>query len=130
MTKQLIGPYAKQVTGSKLKFWFALDDAQDCRCSRYEVSIDTFDKKIKARHRPEYLGRVPSHCSNFNDYLIPEDLDDFPCVDFPRFPRDKIADAALTLLRGQDIADITRVRMIGILPPPAKHGEQGDLPCT
>ena len=123
----LIGPYARQITGSKVKFWFALDDVQDCMCSRYEVSIDTFDKRVKARHRPIYLGKVPTHSSNFNDYLIPDDLDDFPSVEFPRFPRDKIADAALTLLRGQDIADVTRVRMIGVLPEPAKHGTNGDL---
>lgn len=126
----LIGPYARQVTGTKLKFWFALDDVQDCRCSRYEVSICIFEKKVKARHRPTYLGKVPTHSSNFNDYLVPDDLGDFPCVQFPRFPRDKIADAALTLLRGQDIADFARVRMIGILPQPAKHGANGDLSCT
>jgi hypothetical protein len=122
----LIGPYARQVTGTKLKFWL-VQVFEDGSRSRYEVSIDTFDKRVKARHRPIFKGKVPSHSSNFNDYLIPDDLDLFPSALFPRFYNDKIADAALTLLRGQDIADVTRVRMIGILPEPAKHGANGDL---
>lgn len=126
----LIGPYARQVTGTKLKFWFALKVAVDGRIMRYEIAIDTFTRKPDARQRPIYPGKVPTHSSNFNEYLPPSDLSPYPCVEWPRFPRDKMSDAALTLLRGQDIADFTRVRMIGVLPEPAKHGKPGDTPCT
>lgn len=120
----LIGPYARQVTGTKLKFWF-VQQFMDGTTSRYEVAIDTHDKKLKARHRP-YFSKVPTHSSNFNNFLIPDDLAAFPSAPFPRFYKDRIADAAKSMLQGQDIADLTRVMLIGALPQLAKNGTTGD----
>lgn len=112
----LYGPYARQVTKWKLKFWFvhAVDDGP---LARYEVAIDTFDRKLKARHRPFFEGKVPTHASNFDKFLIPADLTGLPHIDFPRHERDSMVDAALDLLRqSEHIADITRVSLIGELP--------------
>ncbi|CCF19136.1 protein of unknown function [Pseudorhizobium banfieldiae] len=130
MKGALYGPYARQITGTKLKFWFAFDEEETGLTHRYEVHVDTFEKRVKARHRPVYPGRVPTHSSNFNDYLIPSNFDEYPNLAFPRFPRDKLALAAQTLLSPADFADLTRVRLLGQLPTPPRMAHQGDKTCT
>jgi hypothetical protein len=123
-TGLLIGPYARQVTGLRLKFWFAfvLDDGAGI--DRYEMGLWKHDKELKARRRPVNKPGAP-----FSDYRIPSDLSAYPSESFPRFPREKLADAALTLLLPLDIAAVTQVRF-GITPTIATHGTQGDDQCT
>lgn len=111
----LIGPYARQSTGWKLKFWFAFV-TDDHTILRYEVTGDRHSRKVVARHRPVYDGRVPKQAGNFSDYLVPEDLSDLPHTHYPRFPRDRLADAALTLLPPEYVADLTRLHLTGELP--------------
>ncbi|QPC87126.1 hypothetical protein GA830_10510 [Mesorhizobium sp. NBSH29] len=123
----LVGPYARQVTASKLKFWFALvhEDGSALH-GRYEVHIDANDRALKARARPVTSPKGPtSHSSLFAKYAVPEDLSPYPCVGYPRFKGDKLADAAATLLAGVDVSDAARVRIVGQLPStkiPMKEG--------
>ncbi|NTD85470.1 hypothetical protein [Agrobacterium tumefaciens] len=126
----LIGPYARQVTIWRLKFWFALvrDDGEGT--DRYEISMQMRGKQLEARRRPVFKkGQVPTHASNFYEYLVPDDLSPFRQESVPRFPRDKLADAALTLLTSEDIAAVTQLRL-GITPTIANYGTNGETTCT
>lgn len=116
-TYSLCGPYARQVTKWKLKFWFVLvhDDGSRPH-GRYELSIDTYTRKMKARSRPTYEGSVPTHSSNLIEYAIPDDLSGLPSMAYPRFKGDTIAAALTTLLTPADVPDVVRVRLIGVLP--------------
>ena len=123
----MIGPYARQiVTGlwpppgsdgsalaPRLKFWFALSQPNG-KVRRYEALIGYRFKTFQTKHRP-YFGRpAPKYNANFNDYRLPEDLSAFPSI--PLNKGDTLATVALALLRGEDIADVTRMRLIGALP--------------
>lgn len=123
MNGLLIGPYAKQVTPSKLKFWFVLQRG-DVDVMRYEVTIDGSDRKLTSRARRTYEGKVPKQASNFEKYKIPDDLSAYPSVSYPRFKGDKLADAAGSLLRGHDLADVLRVKLVGELPNPETSQER------
>lgn len=114
---RLIGPYARQLTPWKLKFWFALVTHHD-GVKRYEVAIDKHERVMKARSRPVYEGKVPPHRSNFAEYALPspKDLKRFPAIKYPRHKGDTIAAAATSMLTGTDVADFARLRLIGELP--------------
>ena len=110
----IVGPYARTVTEWKLKFWFALV-GHEPEPIRYEVTINDHGR-VEYRRRPLFGEKPGSHRSNFNAYRIPEDLSVYPSVELPRFKGDSFTDAALSLLSGKDVADLTRVRLVGILP--------------
>lgn len=123
----MIGPYARQiVTGlchppgtdgyaisSRLKFWFALSQPNG-KVRRYEALIGYRFKTFQTKHRPYFGSPAPKYNANFNDYRLPEDLSAFPSI--PLNKGDTLATVALALLRGEDIADVTRMRLIGALP--------------
>lgn len=126
-TGVLHGPYARQVTEFHLKFWFVLvcDDGKGNR--RYELTFGRGNPNPRARYRRYFGEKAPKYRSNFNDYLAPEDLSPFNLTPFPRFERDKLADAAASLLHGEDIADVIRLTRFGIIPNLARYGKHGDL---
>ncbi|EUB97280.1 hypothetical protein PMI07_000856 [Rhizobium sp. CF080] len=127
-TGLLIGPYARQVVFGRLKFWFAFR-SDEGKTLRYEALIGPRDKTFKMRARDHWGAKAPKYGANFHDYRLPEDLSPFPQLSYPRFPRDKLADAAFSMVRGTDIADLTRLR-IGLPIDPAEYGKQGDDQCT
>lgn len=129
LTGVIHGPYARQITDYKLKFWFVLvlDDGEGFR--RYELGYERNQSKSKARYREVFTGKVPQYKANFTAHLPPVDLSPYGCTHFPRFERDRIADAAASLLQGQDIADVVKLTRFGIVPELARYGINGDLKC-
>lgn len=124
----LIGPYARQVTNWKLKFWFAFHQDGEASPRRYEVSADWFDRSIKSRRRPFYAGKGPKQASNFLEFPLPADLSGYQHTHFPRHERDNFVDAAVSLItRPGDVANLTLVRM-GLKPDPQLCTD-GDEPC-
>ena len=121
MEHLLIGPYARQVTASKLKFWFVFIGEAGFQ-SRQEVTVDEVTRRAAARSRP-YFDVPQTYSSNFERYKIPADIYAYPSLDFPRFKGDRLVDAAISLLTGEDIADATRVRMVGVLPDTPRYKE-------
>ncbi|MBR2689186.1 MAG: hypothetical protein IKE42_15140 [Aquamicrobium sp.] len=123
ITHTLIGPYGRQVTASKLKFWFVLI-GEDGLQIRQEVTVDAATRIVAARSRPFY-DTPQTYSANFERFKVPADLSAYASHTFPRFKGDRIADAAISLLTGEDLTDATRVRMIGELPnTPRYRGEQ------
>lgn len=121
MKGRLIGPYARQVTHSKLKFWFAfVGEGDENWPQRYEIAWDPIDPKPRARRRPIY-DKPPTQASNFLAYKVPGNFEDYPSIDYPRFPGDRIADAAASMLGPEHAADIARIVLTGKLPD-----EQGE----
>lgn len=133
----MVGPYGRQLTHTfsggaitgRLKFWFAFRN-DDGTTDRYEAMIGKGDRTFKIRNRPIFAGRAPRYSANFHDFRIPEDLTAYPAASFPRFRRDKIADAAMALLQSEDIADVTRIRLVGTLPTRQAWQPNGDPQCT
>jgi hypothetical protein len=111
----IVGPYARCITEWKLKFWFALVVGKGLKPIRYEVTVDRLNRKHAFRRRA-YFDSPGAHRTNFSRYLLPDDLSMFPSVAFPRFKGDDFIRAAISLLDGDDIADVTRVRLVGLLP--------------
>lgn len=116
----MIGPYARQLVLSaytvagpvgpdlalgRLKFWYAFKPTKSAPIMRYEALIGRGDSTFAMRRR---------HSPNFHNYRLPEDLTAFPSL--PLKKGDTLATAALALLRGEDIAGVTRMRLIGALP--------------
>lgn len=138
----MIGPYARQlvisaytvagsVTGDmaigRLKFWFALSQ-QNGQIKRYEALIGKGSSTFDVRHRPYFGSRAPKYGANFHDYRLPEDLSGFPSL--PLVRGETLASTALALLQGEDIADVTRMRLVGALPTRQAWQPIGDQPCT
>lgn len=113
----IVGPYARTVTAEKLKFWFALVGHEPDPV-RYEVTVDRIQRTAAYRRRPLFGDKPGTHRANFNAYRIPDDLSAYRALAFPRFKGDRFPAAALSMLEGEDVADVTRVRLIGLLPNP------------
>lgn len=124
-TGLLIGPYARQVVGDRLKFWFAFKLDDGAGLVRYEGAIDP-RKPLKMRNRGYFKDVLPRESCAFQRFAIPDDLAPYPALSYPRFSRDNINVAAVEMLRPQYIVDLTRAR-IGIPPQPANRGANGDL---
>jgi hypothetical protein len=114
MQGRLIGPYARQVTATRLKFWVAVRNGAGLR--RYEVAVDTMSRMLSSRHRRFDYPTGSEYASNFVDYLIPVDLTGCPSTDLAG--RD-LKIALLDLLTDEDKADVVRVKIFGLLPEAA-----------
>lgn len=122
---RIVGPYAWQVTRDKLKFWFVFVAADGWQV-RQEVTIDRLTRALASRSRPVF-DTQGTHSANFKRFPIPNDLSAYPSLAYPRGNKGGlIADAAISLLTGEDLADATRVRFFGILPETPRF--KGDEP--
>ena len=116
-TGLLIGPYARQIVGGRLKFWFAFEGRKG-KIGRYEALIGKGYSEPVMRTRPKA----------FHAYALPDDLTAYPRATL--VTGDTLATTALALLRGEDIADVTRMRFLGALPTRQAWQPIGDDPCT
>lgn len=113
----LVGPYARQVTPWKLKFWFVLINDEFFHHKRYSLEFDG---------RSARMWRRDESVAAFRKHAVPEDLSTFPAITYPRHKGDRLEDAAMSMLVGDDVADVLRLRLTGILPQSQPGG--GDLP--
>ena len=121
----LIGPYARQIIwghnaavggilSGSLKFWFAFKSTRSHNILRYEAKLALREDTFSMRKRPYHAGAAPKYGANFHAYRLPEDLSAFPTRTLAK--GETLSAAAFALLQGDDIADVTRFRIIGALP--------------
>lgn len=115
----LHGPYGWQVVGGRLKFWFAFTEDDGAGILRYEGLIGRGDKTLKMRNRPYFEDGAPKYSANFENFRLPEDLTPFPTLPFPRHEGDRLAYAAMSMLHGDHVANLARLRLgVPLTPPP------------
>lgn len=117
----LVGPYSRQVLGTRLKLWFALVPIYG-NVRRYEVVFDPRKAPV-VRLRHFAPGVSPGGLKFFAKQGVPDDLSPYPSTHYPRHKGDNLADAVLSLLTGDELADVTRLR-IGIPPQSCTHGDE------
>lgn len=122
VTGTLRGPYARQVIGRRLKYWFALVTTGG-EARRYEVLFGREFRAGKARFRPAYPDGAPKYGSAFRDYATPPLLAPYPRALL--YEGQKLVDVARTLLSDEDRADIVRLILTG--ETPRNHAPKGDL---
>ena len=122
VTRQMYGPYARQVIGGRLKFWFALiTDRGEVR--RYEVLFAKGGLRGIARYRPFSEGPSPRGGSHFTAYRVPDNITDHPSA--PHKKGALIKETARLLLTGDDLADVIRICLTGELPSRFKEERDG-----
>ena len=142
-TGLMIGPYARQIIASaytvagtvgpdmaigRLKFWFAFKPNGTGSTIRYEALIGRGDSTFAMKRRPYFGSAAPKYSANFHDYRLPEDLSPFSALILHK--GETLASTALALLRGDDIADVTRMRLLGALPTRQAWQKPETDPCT
>lgn len=142
-TGLMIGPYARQIIASaytvagpvgpgmalgRLKFWFAFKPDRSTGTIRYEALIGRGDSTFAMKRRPYFGSAAPRYGANFHGYRLPEDLSPFPALILHK--GETLASTALALLRDEDIADVTRMRLVGALPTRQAWRQQETDPCT
>lgn len=114
----LYQPYAHQFTGGRLKFWTVLQKDDDQKLHRYEILVLP-DGTALHRIRPIFEGAVPSHQSQFINYLPPSDLSHLRQEHFPRFEMDRLSQAVLSIISDEHAAVLLAYRLTG--GPPQKY---------
>lgn len=126
---RLHGPYARQVTGWRLKFWFAMTGHPEGD-RRYELSYDGSKQGPVSRFRGTRGDQNARRCTplpGFRKFLLPDDLTCYPSIAYPRFAGDRIEQAMLSMLPPEAVADMTLVRMLGVSALPNRAPEiKGD----
>lgn len=111
-------PYATQLLPfGKLKFWFALHDAEKGKLLRYELSFSRGSNTPSTRYRAFNPSGSPKYGSNFYEFLVPEDIRNHDSLPYPRFKGDTLSKAAKSMLSQQQIADLTSFRIVGTISP-------------
>lgn len=137
-TGWMFGPYARQITHGtqsgewkiipRLKFWFAFRPQKGGPDIRYEAVIGQGDSTLAIKRRPYYGSPAPKYTASFHEYRLPEDMELFDSLFIPR--GETLSNTCFALLRGEDIADVTRMRLLGVVPTSQAWQPTGDTPCT
>lgn len=125
---RLVGPYGRMSTESYLKFWFVRLDQVHSSKDRYLVLFGT--QPHLRTGRSQRMGSGLAAGATHKKFAIPADLSRYPSIAYPRFKNDRLERAMESMLTGLDVADVTRVRLLGLLPdPPRDYAPCGEQLC-